>query len=207
MRLVIATICLMVSTAGSAQWVPQISGQPATAAEMNNNLQALQDLAEAGDAAVAAQGAAALAVIETALGLTVGAFEVTAVFTSGPGVAGVVCPAETLPISAQCSCSQDDPAIQNLGVMFACENVVDGALVGCFIEAGDVIANGFLGQPTANVTTMCFNLIQQNGNPFVIEPFAKAQGLAKPTGEQKTVEDKMIEYQNLVSRQQNNLQQ
>ena len=117
------------------------AGQPARAAEVNENFQTLW------------QGVANSVGVVTVEGR---------VAESGDGLAGVQCPVDTLPMSASCSCNSVD-GTRNFGVLFACEVAGNGALAACF----DYQIDFSLPPPLATVRAQCLGGQTNDGTPLV----------------------------------------
>lgn len=117
------------------------AGQPARAAEVNENFSALW------------QGVAG----------SVGGITVESRESSGEGIAGVQCPADTLAISANCFCSSQD-GTRNFGVVFSCFISGDGGFAGCFDYPPVDLS---LPPPQANIRVQCLGGQQNDGTPLV----------------------------------------
>lgn len=68
------------------------------------------------------------------------------------GVAGITCPPDASPVSANCDCD-DVNGSRNFGVLFACQVASDGAVAACFPEA--ITYNPNLPFPRATVVGLC----------------------------------------------------
>lgn len=82
-------------------------------------------------------------------------------------VAGAQCPAGRLVMSANCSCDSVG-GTRNFGVLFGCGIAGNGAIVGCFPEAGTF--NPILPPPQGEVTAVCLNGRANNGTPLLASP-------------------------------------
>lgn len=114
--------------------VPHIfqSGQPARAADVNQNFQHLKQKTD--------QSITQLAIFP------VDGAELDA------GIAEAVCPGGSIPVSASCVCAGDGTT-QNYGVLLGCRTTAVGALGACIAEG--VTYNPALAWPEAVVSSMC----------------------------------------------------
>ena len=86
------------------------------------------------------------------------------VASSNVGVAAAFCPADRIPVSANCDCNSNDGS-NNFGVLFGCSVAGTGALAGCFPEAGTF--NPLLPEPIANVEALCLGAESADGTPWL----------------------------------------
>lgn len=138
-----AAICsVFVATAVSgAVPVTFQSGTPAQASQVNQNFQAL----------------------DNRLGAVIKVLVTAGYSAAATGVAGVSCASGSIPISANCTCSDNNGA-NNFGVLFGCSVSGNGAVAGCFPEALTYTsAKPF---PRAEVTALCASGYQENGAPL-----------------------------------------
>ena len=134
---------VLLLTAGSLHaQVPHTvqAGQPARAAEVNQNFQSLW------------QGVAGSIGMITVVGR---------VAESGTGIAAAQCPTDTVPISASCSCDYVN-GTRNFGVLFGCTVVGDGAAAGCYHHLPDFS----LPPPLAIVRVECLGGQTNDGTPL-----------------------------------------
>jgi hypothetical protein len=111
--------------------------------------------------------------------------------SDGSGVAGTLCPANSLIASANCDCS-DEQQTRNFGVLFVCQVAGNGGVAGCFNEAGTY--NSLLPTPLATVTLVCVSGVQNDGTS--IEPIF-AKGL--PTIQSK-IDSSGVEFDTAVNK-------
>jgi hypothetical protein len=83
------------------------------------------------------------------------------------GVASVECPADRIPVSANCICDNDD-GNSNFGVLFGCTIAGTGAVAGCFSESGTFNPN--LSNPVAIVVATCLGGESADGTPWLPIP-------------------------------------
>lgn len=85
----------------------------------------------------------------------------------GSGVAGHVCPVNTLVGSANCDC-EGDGETRNFGVLFGCQLAGNGGVAGCFPEG--TLFDPLLPSPLATITLLCVSAVQNDGTPIVPMP-------------------------------------
>ena len=151
MRILLGLLCVLLGTATMAQ-VPNTfqSGTTASAAEVNANFTNLDTRTSTN---------------ATDIGQSLGGIVLTQVFTSdGSGIAGALCPADSLVGSAQCDCDSE-AGTRNFGVLFGCQVAGNGGLAGCFPEA--FLFDPNLPSALATVTIVCVSGVQNDGTPIV----------------------------------------
>ena len=80
--------------------------------------------------------------------------------TSATGVVTSLCPVDTIGISANCQCDGDGTT-SNFGVLFGCYIFPDGALGGCYDQAG--LFNPGLPHSPVSATAVCVRAILVDG--------------------------------------------
>ena len=150
MKILLGLFCLLLGTAAMAQ-VPNTfqSGQTASAAEVNENFADL-------DMRVSTN--------TTDIGQSLGGIILTRVSVSDISVTTTLCPADSLIVSAQCTCG-GDTAIYNLGVLFSCSVAGNAGIAACHPDS--FLFDFNLAFPLAELTVVCASAIQNDGTPVV----------------------------------------
>jgi len=116
------------------------AGQPARAADVNENFQTLW------------QGVAGSVGMLTVEGFSA---------QSGTGVASVQCPIDTIAVSANCGCDNDN-GTRNFGVLFGCSTAGNAAVGGCFSYLHDDSKP----LPAVQVSVRCLGGKTNDGTPL-----------------------------------------
>ncbi len=146
-RLLIITALLMtITSAHAASALPYTfqAGQPARAAEMNENLAFIHDKARSSIGALIALQFIAQSELDTP-------------------IAVASCPADTLLVSANCSCNSAN-GTRNFGVLMACDVAGNNGVVACFPEV--VSFDPSLPPPRGDITVSCLTGLDNDGNPL-----------------------------------------
>jgi hypothetical protein len=101
--------------------------------------------------------------LDSRLNGSFGTLIVSRIMEEDDSVAGALCPADRLVVSASCFCDNVDGA-RNFGVLFGCSVVGNGALAGCFPEP--VTFDPSLPLPLATVTAVCLSGRTNDGTPL-----------------------------------------
>jgi hypothetical protein len=172
-RVTLACVASAVVSAAAVAAVPNffVAGTPASAAQVNQNFAYVDQRAGSAIGTLLTLGRAASSDVST-------------------GVASVSCPDNALVLSASCKCDYAG-GTRNFGVLFACTVAGNGAVVGCFDEAGSFNPN--LPPPRGDVAALCLSGANVDGVPlFVFHP-AKArqdgEDLAAKVAEVRKAED------------------
>lgn len=152
----ITLVCIVAATmsALAAAAVPNlfVAGQPASAAQVNQNFQYLDQRTNG------------------AIGtLITTKFSASSEITTS--VASVTCAPNSIVLSASCGCNNAG-GTRNFGVLFGCNVAGNGGVVGCFNEAGTF--NPGLPPPRGDISVVCLSGLQVDGTPLFAFPAAKA---------------------------------
>lgn len=184
MKITFVCIALLVAASGWAQGVPNTftAGQPARAAEVNENFASVDGRMDT----ALADGLALLGVVD---GLFAEITVVESAFVEGEFFAESFCPADTIAISANCSCGGDGMTV-NFGVLGACLAGDDGtgqqgAAAFCDV---DFFFDPLLALPRAEVTATCLGATKVDGS-------VATAGKLSPQVESKKVNGLPTEYQ------------
>ena len=134
---------ILLLTAGSLQaQIPHTfqAGQPARAAEVNENFQTLW------------QGVAGSIGLLTVEGFST---------QSGTGLASVQCPIDAIAVSASCGCDSDN-GTRNFGVLFGCSTAGNAAVGACFSYLNDPAKP----PPAIQVGVRCLGGKTNDGTPL-----------------------------------------
>jgi hypothetical protein len=154
-RVTLACAASAIVSAVAVAAVPNIfvAGTPASASQVNQNF-----------AYVDQRAGGAIGTLLTSIWSTSSALST--------GVVSVSCPSDSLVLSSSCSCDNAN-GTRNFGVLFGCEVTGNGAIVGCFSDAGSYNPN--LPPPRGEVTALCVSGTNVNGDPLFVIHAAKAK--------------------------------
>ncbi len=79
------------------------------------------------------------------------------------GVSAAICPSNSIVLSANCLCDDDD-GNSNFGKLFGCIVSGNGAVAGCFPDG--VTFDSRKNDPVAEVVAVCLSATSQDGQPF-----------------------------------------
>src|SRR6266568_183417 len=153
-RLTLACIAAaMISVVASAA-VPNIfvAGQPASASQVNQNFQYLDQRTNGAIGTLVTTG-------------------ISASSDTSTSVAAATCSSNSIVLSANCDCSNAG-GTRNLGILFACNVAGNSGVVGCFV---DTSFNPNLPLPRGDVTVVCLSGLQVDGTPLFVSHAAKAK--------------------------------
>lgn len=177
MRIRVISICMgaiaLANVAGAQMPVVFQPDTPANAADVNLNFESLDTRV----ASVQTQ-------VDQSLGtLTIDAASASSTF-GDLGVALALCPVNSIPVSANCECTNHN-GTANFGVLIACQIATDGGVVGCAHEA--ITANFLIPPPEAIVHAMCVSAVRQDGSQVLVKGTAGQSKPSEPRDDAQTI--------------------
>ena len=109
-------------------------------------------------------------------------------------VSAVVCPINTLPISANCGCDYVN-GTRNFGVLFSCKIVGSGAVGGCFVDS---TYNPALPVPQVATQVQCLGAFAVDGTQMPTSSFVPKEAGAPSISPEKKAEELAAEVAKLT---------